>query len=362
MVYTEKFWLDTYWIRFGERVWRLFKTSTVLIGMLGTDESARYVELTAILTKYLVEKLSEYVELEEPEASGAVGAALITEYMRSIADFAIGKDPTVTLAWVFKNITFEYARASFDTIAEDPRRFDYLADILGLRVIYEPPELLTGGEIDLSLYHAHGYLDKIKINPGVISLGGSRFKYVLRITDEFKPEEESIGSLIIKLGLLAWEILRRKPGILAIYDTVDARSTYLELATGKIPPRSAEIVESLDLGVLGDGKIYTVKDEHMNDKGEINIVFESDQYTVGVPMPRACRDVVYGFKGPLVYSGDLCLESDILLREYKYEINEPSSKKTSVIEFLRGIQPYVFLGLWDFLLTDKGDIILYTRI
>ncbi len=362
MVYTEKFWQDTYWIRFGERVWRLFKTSTTLIGMLGSDESVRYVELTAVIAKYLVEKLSEYVEMEEPESSGAMGAALITEYMRSVADFAIGKNPTVTLAWVFRNITFEYARASFESITEDPRRFDYLADILGLKVIYEPPELLTGGEIDLSLYHAPGYLDHITIHPGVVSLGGGRFKYILRITSEFKPEEESVGSLIVKLGLLAWEILRRKPGILAIYDTVDARSAYLELASGKIPSKAAEIVESLGLGVLGDGKIYTVKEESMNDKGEINIVFHSDQYTVRVPMPKACRDAVYGFNGPLVYAGAICLESDILLRENKYTIKDPAEKKTSIVEFLRGVQPYIYLGLWDIMITERGSIILYTRI
>ncbi len=360
MIYRERFWEEDYWTRFGERVWYLFKVSTSLIGILGNDESTPYVELTAKLAKYIVEKLSEYVEVEEPVGSSVIGAELVTEYMRSLADFAIGKDYTVTLAWVFRNITFEYARASFDQISEDPRRFDYLADILGLRVIYEPPELLTGGEIDLSLYHAPGHMDHVELSLRAKSLGKGRFKYVVTLTDKFVPEESSIGALIVRLGLLAWEMLRRKPGIMAIYDTIDARTTYLELATSRIPPKATEVIESHGIGVLGDGRIFIFKREYVDTDGNIIVVVESETYTMGTPVHKACKETVYSWKGPLIHIHKFCTQTDLLLQETKYEI-EDTDRKINVVEFVRGIQPYIFLGLWDLILYDDKTM-LYTRI
>jgi hypothetical protein len=196
----------------------------------------------------------------------------------------------------------------------------------------------------LSIYHAAGFLDKPAFDVGAISLGGGRFRYVLKVTDTFKPSEEGIGSLIVRLGLLAWEVLRRKPGILAIYDTVDARSTYMELAIGKIPPKSAEIIESRDIGALGDGKIFTFKDDRIDEKGNIIVTFQSDDYKVEVPVPKACRDAAYTFKGPLVYKNSVCTETDILLKDNKYNISE-TNNKLNAIEFLRGIQPHIFLGV-----------------
>jgi hypothetical protein len=98
MVYGERFWEDTYWSSFGVRVWRFFKTCASLMDMLGTDESSKYVELATLISKHLVEKLSEYVKLEEPESPGAVGGGAYHEVHEGLADFSIGKDPTVTLA------------------------------------------------------------------------------------------------------------------------------------------------------------------------------------------------------------------------------------------------------------------------
>ncbi len=360
MVYRERFWEDEYWSRFGSNIWLLFKTSNLLLQTLGTDESASYVEKTALLTKYIVEKLSEYVDIEEPEPPGATGADLITYYMRMIADLAIGKNPTVTLVWVLRNISFEYIRASFDTVREDPSRFDYLANILGLQVVYEPPELLTGGEIDLSLYHAPGYLDNIVLKPRAESTGGGRFKYVLEITENINFEKQSIASLIIRLGLLSWEILRKKPGIFSIYETTDARSTYLELASAKIPSRAVELVEEIGLNVLGTGKIYIFKDEYLGENSSINLVYETDTYQVSVPVPKACLEALYELRGPLVFSGDFCLSTDILLKDTKYELGDVK-RKTNVVEFLRSIHPYIFLGLWDLVFLGN-KILLVSRI
>lgn len=357
MVYNEIFWEDSYWARFGENVWRLFKISVELASILGKDEALDYVNTTALISKYIVEKLSEHVELEEPEPPGVRDAFLVTEYMKAIADFAIGKNPTVTLAWVMRNITYEYIRVHFESVYEKPERFDYLANILGLEQIYEPPELLTGREIDLTFYHAPGYLDHIDIKPGVEHAGGGRFRYVLEIRDNPVFEKASIGSLIAKLGLLSWEILRRKPGILSIFETTDARNLYLELAISKIPPQASEIIESRSIHVLGDGRIYYFRDERIESDGTLKLIFVSDQYNVGVPIPKACRDVVYELKGPLVYIYEVCLETDLLLRENKHSISDESSRKINVVEFLRGIQPYVFLGLWDLVFKDDKFIV-----
>ncbi len=360
MVFREKFWEDSYWSNFGSSVWLLFKTSTLLLNILGSDESARYVEKTALLAKYIVEKLSEFIDIEEPEEPGARGADLVTLYMRMMADLAIGKNPTVTLAWIFRNISFEYARASFETIRDDPRRFDYLANILGLRVIYEPPELLTGGEIDLSLYHAPGYLDNLVFKARAESLGGGRFKYILEIGEKVDLEKQSVGALIVRLGLLSWEILGRKPGIFSIYEATDARTMYLELASTKIPTRARELVEEKDIIALGSDKIYFFKDEYIGENSSINLVYESDTYQAGVPMPKACSRSIYSFKGPLVFTTSLCASTDLLLRETKVEMGK-EERKTNIVEFLRGIHPYIFLGVWDLLILED-KILLISRI
>ncbi len=358
MVYEEHFWEDDYWSRFGKEVWRLFKVSSELIGVLGKDEATDYVNTAAMLSKYIVEKLSEHVEIEEPEPPGVRDALLVTEFMKTIADFAIGKNPVTTLAWIMRNITYEYIRVNFESIYEKPERFDYLVNILGLEQIYEPPELLTGREIDLSFYHAPGYLDNTDILPGVEHAGGGRFRYVLKIRDRPDYEKMSIGALIVKLGLLSWEILRRKPGILSIFETTDARTLYLELAATKIPPQATEIIESKGIHVLGDGRIYYFKDEKFEPDGGITITLISDQYNVGVPIPKACRDSIYELRGPLVYIYEICLETDLLLRENKYSLSKEPSKKLNVVEYLRGIQPYIYLGVWDLVFKDNKFIVV----
>ena len=361
MVYDEKFWEEDYWSRFGSEVWSLFKTAVELTSVLREDECLPYVNAVINVSKNIVEKLSEHVELEEPEPPGARDATLVTEFMRKIAGFAIGKNPTVTLAWVFRNVTYEYVRSSFDSIAEKPERFDYLASILGLKQVYQPPEILTSGEIDLSLYRISDYMENITIETSVEPGSGGRFKYVLRVRDKPELEKSSIGSLIIRLGMLAWEILRSKPGILAIFETVDARTLYLDLARSRIPARSTELVEALALHVLGDGKIYRFREEKIESDGSITLTFISDDYNVGVPIPKACRNVVYEFKGPLVHVYELCEETDLLLRETKYSVGDSVKKKFNVVEFLRAIQPYIFLGVWDTaLIGDK--FIIFSRV
>ena len=361
MVYEEKFWEEDYWSRFGTSVWALFKISVELLNILKEDECVPYVNTVIQLTKHIVEKLSEYVEIEEPEPPGARDAMLVTQFMRTLADFAIGKNPTVTLAWVFRNVTFEYVRASFNTIYEKPERFNYLASILDLKQVYQPPELLTGGEIDLSFYHLNGYLENPIIEPLVEPASGGRFKYILRIRDKPDFGKSGVGALIVRLGMLAWEILREKPGILAIFETVDARSLYFDLARSRIPARATEIVESLAIHVLGDGKIYRFREEKVEADGTITLTFVSDEYNMGVPIPKSCRNVVYEFKGPLVHAYEFCQETDLLFRENKYEVSGEAKKKMNVVEFLRGIQPYLFLGVWDmFYLGDK--FILFSRI
>ncbi len=356
-----EFWREEYWSRFARDVWRLFIISNELASILGHDEAAGYVEATALLTKHIVEKLSEYVEVEEPEHPGVTGAMLVSEYMKSLAEYAIGKNPVVTLAWVFRNITFEYARANYEEIREKPERFDYLAEILGLEPVYEPPELLTGGEIDLRLYHAVGHLDNVVFEPGSEHLGGNRFRYVFRIKDMIDYGKASIAALIIRLGMLSWEILHSKPGILSIFETTDARSMYLELASTKIPPLAHEIVETRGINVLGDGKVFYIRSERIDSDASINMEFFSDTYDVNVPMPKACRSAVYRINGPLVYSYDLCLSTDILLKENSYGFGDDARNRLNIVEFLRGIQPYVYLGVWDLVFIDD-KILLYTRI
>jgi len=203
-------------------------------------------------------------------------------------------------------------------------------------------------------------MDHVELSLRAKSLGKGRFKYVVTLTDKLVPEESSICALIVRLGLLAWEILRRKPGIMAIYDTIDARTTYLELATSKIPPKAAEVIESHGIGVLGDGKIFIFKKEYIDTDGNIIAVIESDTYTVGVPVPKACKEAVYSWKGPLIHIHRLCTQTNLLLQETKYEI-ENTDRKINVVEFLRGIQPYIFLGLWDIILYEDKTI-LYSRI
>jgi len=358
MVYDQPFWMDSFWSSFGTFVWRLFKISTELSSIIGSDESTEYINTIALISKHIVEKLSEHVDIEEPEEPGARDAYLVSEFMKNMAELAIGKNPVTTLAWVMRNITFEYARVNFEPIYEKPERFDYLSKMIGLELVYQPPELLTGREIDLSFYHLPGYLDNVEIEPSVDHAGGGRFRYVLKIREKTDFEKSSIGALIARLGLISWDLLRHKPGILSVFETTDARSMYLELAVSKIPPQASEIIESRAIHVFGDGKIYYFRDEKMGPDGSIHITFQSDQYNVSIPMPKACRDSLYELKGPLVYVYEICVESDMLLREYKYGFGKEPVKKLNIVEYLRGIQPYIFLGLWDIVSIDNRFMLI----
>jgi len=362
LVYEEQFWISKYWSKFAGDVWSLFKVSVELLGLLGSEEeTSKYINLSALLTKHIVEKLSKYVEVEEPPSPGVKDAYLVVEFMKKISDFAIGKNPVVTLAWIFKNITYEYARVNFVSIAEKPERFDYLAKILELEEKYTPPEILTGREIDLTFYHAKGYLDHVELKVTIEHFGKGRFRYAVMFIDKPDFEKDSLASLIIRLGLLSWELLRSKPGILSIFDTVDARAQFLELAQSKIPSKAREIVESRPIRAVGDGKIFSLAEERIAPDGSILFKLVSDQYGVTVPMPKACRDVIYEYRGALVNVYEVCVETDILLRETKYSFSEQPLRKLNVIEYMRGIQPFIYLGLWDILYySDKH--ILITRI
>lgn len=348
MVYQEQFWLDKYWSDFGKKTWRLFKTSVELLGVLGeSDEASKFVNLAALLAKHIVEKLSKHVDVEEPEFSGSKDAYLVVDFMKEIADFAIGKNPTVTLTWLLRNVSFEFVRVNFNTVMEKPERFDYLIKILGFKEIYTPPEILTGREIDLTFYHAPGYLDNVEVKTGVEHVGKGKFKYIIELIDKPNFENNSLASLITRLGLLSWEILRSKPGILSIFETVDAKAQFLELAQTKIPSKSREIVESRSIHALGDGRVYHIAEERVTPEGSILIKLVSDQYNVGIPMPKACRDAVFEFKGAIINVYEVCLETDIVLRETKHSYSSEPVRKLNVIEYIRGIQPLVYLGLWD---------------
>lgn len=362
MVYDEQFWLDKYWSKFAGDTWGLFKISVELLGLIsGEEEVSRYVNLSAQLSKHIVEKLSRYVEVEEPPAPGVKDAYLIVEFMKKISEFVIGKNPVVTLTWIFKNITFEYARVNFVSIAEKPERFDYLAKILELEEKYTPPEILTGREIDLTFYHAKGYLDHVELSGLVEHFGKGRFRYAILITDKPDFEKDSLASLIIRLGLLSWELLKSKPGILSIFDTIDAKAQFLEMAQSKIPSKAREIVDSKPIRVIGDGKIFSLAEEKVGPDGSIVFKLTSDQYGVTVPMPKACRDALYEYRGALVNVYEICVETDILLRETKCSFSEQPARKLNVIEYMRGIQPFVYLGLWDIIF--QGDKhLLITRI
>lgn len=353
LVYEDKFWEDEYWSGFGSRVWRLFKVGVELLSIVGKDESSSYINTVVQLSKSIVEKLSERVEIEEPEDVGARDVMLVVEYMRSLAELAIGRDSTVTLAWVFRNTTFEYARASFTSIRERPERFDYLANILDLEKVYEPPDLLKSGEVDLSFYHATGYLDNVEIESSVEPMKGGRFRYIVKFRDRVDYERDGLGSLIVSLGLMSWETLRSKPGILAIFETIDPRSMYLEIARSRVPTKALEIVETRAIQALGDGKIYSLREERVEPDGTITITLASDQYSAGVPLPVACRAAVYELRGPLVYSYDFCQETDLLFRNTRHIFEKEHRNKYNVVEFLRGIQSYLFLGLWDQIFIDN---------
>jgi len=358
VVYEERFWEDEYWSRFGSGVWLLYKLSIEVSALLKNDESLPYVNLIAELSKNIVEKLSEHVELEEPESPGGRDVSLVIEFMRRVAEYAIGKNPTVTLAWVMRCITYEYARASFTSIAEKPERFAYLAEILGMERVYQPPELLTGGLVDLALYRFKGYLEKPLIEAGVEVKSGGRFRYAIRISEKLDTSKASIGSLIVWLGLTSWELLRSKHGILAMFETTDARALYIDIARTRVPVKAVEITERLGLQVMGDGRIFKLRDERISGDRSITLTYVSDEYSVGIPMPKACRDVVYEFAGPIVQIHEFCSEADMLLREVKWSINSSVKRKVNVVEFMRGIQPYIFLGLWDLVLLDNGFVLL----
>uniref|UniRef100_A0A7C4DAC5 Uncharacterized protein n=1 Tax=Staphylothermus marinus TaxID=2280 RepID=A0A7C4DAC5_STAMA len=362
MVYEDKFWEEEYWSVFGSRVWRIFKICNELIPIIGKDESIEYINTITQLSKYIVEKLSEKVEIEEPEDIGLKDIQLVIEFMKSIADIAIGKNTTVTLAWITRNITYEYIRANFTTIREKPDRFDYLASILDLTKLYDPPDLLKTSEVDLTMYHATGYLDNVEIESSIESVKGGRFRYVVKIRDKVNYEKDSLGSLIIRLGLMAWEILRRKPGIFSIFETIDPRNMYLEIARSRVPVKAHEIVETKSIQILGDGKVYSFKDEKIETDGSITITLASDQYSTSVPMPVACRTSVYELKGPLVYAYNFCQETDLLFKNTRYLIENEFRNRFNVVEFLRGIQPYIFLGLWDQIFIENSKFIVISRI
>lgn len=362
MVYEDRFWEDEYWTSFASRVWRLFKICNELIPILGRDESIEYINTVTQLSKRIVEKLSEKVEVEEPEDTGLRDIQLIIEFMKTLAELSIGRDTTITIAWIMRNITFEYARSSFTTIRERPDRFDYLTNILDLVKIYDPPELLKTSEVDLTLYHANGYLDNVEVEPSIESTKGGRFRYIVRIRDRVDYEKDGLGSLIIRLGLISWEILRSKPGILSIFETIDARNMYLEMARSRIPTKASEIIETRSIQALGDGKIYSFRDEKIEHDGAITITLVSDQYSASVPLPVACRTSVYELKGPLVYAYNFCEETDLLFRNTKYSIDNEYRARFNAIEFLRGIQPYIYLGVWDQVFISNNKFIIISRI
>ncbi len=361
MPFEPKFWEDSFWVSLGNRVWYLFEYAVRSLDVLGDDDSGEYVRACAELSKGIVEKLSEYFELSEPVVPEMGGAEAVIEFMRNLAEFCIGRDHAITLAWTTRFITIEYVLASYPILKSKPDYLDKLFEILGSDVVYEPPSLFRSGEIDLTVYGFPGYLDDVSIEVSSVRKDKEQFVYKVLFRDKsFNVDKQSLGSLLIKLGLLAWHILSRKPGILSIFETTDARTIYLERASTRIPSEARDSMESIDLGFFGDGRKFYFEDEYIGEGGHV-IVYRSDPYKAAYPIPKACKEAFYYIKGGVVYKKSICMETTLTLSKTTQSFSEQPGWKANILQFLRTLSPYIFLGIVDIVKLKSDQWVLVMR-
>ena len=362
MSFEPKFWEDKFWEETGNRVWYLFEYAVRSLDVLSDDDSGEYVRACAEISKGIVEKLSEYVDLSEPTIPEMSGAEAVIEFMKNLAELCIGRDYAVTLAWTLRFITIEYLLASYPVLKDKPEYIDKLFDILGSDVVYEPPAMFRTSEIDLTVYGFPGYLDNVSIETTSVRKGREGFVYKLVFRDKNPDiDKQSLGSLLVKLGLLSWHLLSRKPGILSIFETTDARTVYLERASTRVPVEVRDSVDSLGLAFLGDGSIFYYVDEYIGGENRHTIVYHSEQLKPGQPMPRACKDAYYVIKGGIVYKKRFCIESNISLDKTVYDVSEQLDWRTNILQFLRTLSPYIFLGIVDVVRIKNDQWLLIMR-
>ncbi len=360
MPFRPRFWEDGFWVNLGERLWGLFELARATLELVEGDDSEPYVRAAAVVSKRLVELIGEKFELEEPVLGEFTGARLVTEYMRLLASFSIGRDEAVTLAWTTRFITAEYALASYEFFKEKPENLDRWIALTGAEVFYEPPALFRGGEIDLTIYHYPGYLEDPVIEPRAEHAGEGKFRYRVRITE--KPGgRESIGGLLAKIGLVAWATLHDMPGILSVFRATDARTIYLERAGTRIPSEAAELYDTMGMASLGDGKPYYFTGEGVDRDGRVWLEYASEPEKLGFPVPRKCSNSVYEIKGALVIRERLCLETNLSLTKTSYTIEATELQRLNVLEALRCLSPYIFLGLIDVVKLGGKKIMLVSR-
>ncbi len=360
MPFQPRFWEDKFWVSLGERLWALFELARATLELVEGDDSEPYVRAAAVISKKLVEGIGEKFELEEPVVGELTGARLVTEYMRLLSSFSIGRDEAVTLAWTTRFITAEYAFASFDFFSEKPENFDRWVALTGAEVFYEPPAIFRGGEIDLTIYHYPGYLDNPSIEASAEHAGEGRFRYRVRIV-EAGGGRESIGALLAKIGLVAWATLHDMPGILSVFRATDARSIYLERAATRIPSEAQELYESMNIGSLGDSKPFFFVAEGVDRDGRVWMEYRCEPEKLGYPVPRKCSDAVYLIKGALVWRERLCLETNLTLTKTEHRIEASEQGRINVLEMLRGLSPYIFLGLIDVVKLGGKKFMLVSR-
>ncbi|GEM_PF-2041775 len=363
MPFEPKFWEKRFWTDTGNRVWRLLELARLSLDVLKGDESEEYIRASAVLSKAIVEKISEEYELEEPELPELSGADAVTEYMKQLADTAIGRDEAVTLAWTIRFTTLEYIFASYPVLKAKPELLDTLLDFLGSDLVYDPPNIFKSGDIDLTIYAFKGYLDNVDLVIDIVHEGKEQFRYRLKIIDkETDPSKQGLGSLLVKLGLVSWYIISRRPGLLTIYRSPDIRSVYLDRAGTRIPSVARELVDSMGVVFLGDGSPFHIDSETVSGNGQHIVIFSSEQYKPSFPMPKACKDSVYTVHGGIFSRKGLCVETNITLSEANYSFTEESNWRVSAIELLRSLSPYIFLGVIDVVRLSNDQWIIFTRI
>ncbi len=363
MPFEPRFWEDKFWRGIGERVWTLLEYARHSLDVLKGDESEEYIKASALISKTIVEKISEEFELSEPEIPELSGADAVTEYMKLLAEMAIGRDEAITLAWTLRFITLEYLYASYPVLKAKPELADELLGRLGSDLVYDPPSMFKTSDIDLTIYAFKGYLDNINVTADIVREGGEKFRYKLVIRDkEADPEKQSLGSLLVKLGLLSWYIMAARPGLLTIYRTTDVRGVYLDRAGTRVPSAARDLVDEVGVVFLGDGSPFTFFREYIGEKGAHIIEFTSEQYKPSFPVPKACKESVYVVHGGIIRRRNLCVEANITLSKVNYILGEESEWKTSAVEFLRGLSPYIFLGVVEVVRLQNDEWILITRV